>query len=147
MNEQAAVERIAAVVADLGYRSQVDEDRVLTSVGGTKTVIAWADPGSVQFSAGIRAVPAGFGLEQINEYNRRYRFASLYSNPDGSVVLQADFLLDVEDAEHVPQIEKMLSLFEACAGEMRSALYEVTEHRRREDGEGAAEDDGAGIDR
>lgn len=133
MNEQAAVERIAAAVAELGYRSQIDENRVLTSVGGTKTVIAWAEPGSVQFSAGMRAVPEGFGLEEINDYNRRYRFASLYSNPDGSIVLQADFLLDIDDAEHQDHIEKMLSLFEACAGEMRMSLFEVVERSRDED--------------
>ncbi len=126
MNEDV-ISSIAKTVLDLGYRSQIDDGRVLTSVGGTKAVIHWTDPGSLQFSAGIRAVPDGFGLEQLNDYNRRYRFGSLYMNPDGSMVLQADFLFDPDEPDQQSWIEKMLSLFEACAGQMRQALFEATE--------------------
>jgi hypothetical protein len=142
MNEQEIIPRIAAAVLELGYRSQVDDDRVLTSVGGIKAVITWSEPGSIQLSAGLRTVPEYFGLKEINEYNRRYRFASLYLNPDGSVVLQADFLFDVNASDYVEELEKMLSLFEACATEMRMALIEASEPIKSDTDEAQPESEG-----
>lgn len=127
MSDKDVVSLIAKAVLDLGYRSQPEDNRVLTSVSGTKTAINWVEPGSLQFSAGIQAIPSEFGLEQVNEYNRRYRFASVYLNPDGSMVLQSDFLFDPEHSDYADQLEKMLGLFEACSTELRQALFEVTE--------------------
>lgn len=127
MSDKDVVSLIAKVVLDLGYRSQAEDNRVLTSVSGTKTAINWVEPGSLQFSAGILAIPSSFGLEQVNEYNRQYRFASIYLNPDGSLVLQSDFLFDPEHSDHADQLEKMLGLFEACSTELRQALFAVSE--------------------
>lgn len=112
---------IADAIRTLGYRATVEDGQVLTSVSGMKTVVSWSEPGTLQFAVGIRGTPDTFGLEEVNAFNREFRFTSVYRNPDGSLVLQADFFHNA--GADPSELEKMLVLFEAGVGEFRQALF------------------------
>lgn len=125
-SETEQIGRIAQALQGLGYRAQVLDDQIVTSVGGIKAGVRWYEPGSVQFATGVSAVPDTFGLLQVNEFNSQYRFGTLYKQ-GANLFLQSNFLVDTNVDDLSEQLDSMVTIFEGLATEVRQAIGKVEE--------------------
>ena len=124
---------VQKLMQDLGYRASIEEDRIVGSASGMKLAIVLY-PGSLQIAGGISDVPPAFGLEDVNAFNGRFRFGTVYRAED-SLLLQASFLLDPASADAKDIVEKVLSIFEGLASELRSAVSAKLEDDPATDGD------------
>lgn len=122
MDDAETLRRLVEVLGDLGYRAKVEDDVVISSVGGVRMSVQLYGSNSIQLATGMRGIPETFGLEQVNEFNRKYRFGSVYQDEPGTVVLQANFLLDATEAIPEDLVETILGLVEGLVSELRSAI-------------------------
>jgi hypothetical protein len=120
----ANLTKLADAIVELGYRAKIEDDVIVSSAGGMKVSVQLYGDDSVQLASGFRGLPTGFGFEQINEYNRKYRFGSIYQQEPGTVVLQSNFLLDPDDSHFKDKMEAIFSLVEGLIVELREAIAE-----------------------
>lgn len=121
----AKLTKLADAIGELGYRAKIEDDVIVSSAGGMKVAVQLYGDDSVQLAAGFRGLPTGFGLEQINDYNRKYRFGSVYQEEPGTVVLQSNFLLNPDDSQVKDRMEAIFSLIEGLIGELREAISDI----------------------
>ncbi len=119
--------RFAEALSNIGYRAKIENDVIVTSAAGVRISLQLYDNTSIQLATGVRGVPEAFGLEQINEFNRKYRFGSTYQEGPGTIVLQANFLADSSEEVSTEFVERIVNLFEGLVGELRDAIAEITE--------------------
>lgn len=120
MSEQ--LRRLASDLQELGYRGQVAEDRVNTSITGYEVEIFLFPNRTLQFSTGFQIDDDSFGLDEVNEFNATYRFGRAFIDDDGDVILIGDFLYNDEDENRIPQLKRMLLLHEVSLGFLTEAF-------------------------
>lgn len=116
----AELDALRRSVEQLGYRAQLADGHVVSSASGMRLTISLY-PGSLQIAGGVGDVPAEFGPEQVNAFNAKYRFGTLYSS-ETSVVLQANFLFEPDEADADARLEKILSIYEGLASALRDSI-------------------------
>jgi hypothetical protein len=119
------VERIAALLQELGYRAKPDKRSILTAMSGMKVLVFVFPSQSIQMYLGISLDPdEGFDLEQANEFNQRNRFAKCYIS-NATVRFEQDFYFDASQPDAKQRLEWILASWEASIGLAQEALREA----------------------
>lgn len=115
---------IAQLLTELGYKAEVHGNLVRSSAGGSRFTVRTYNKQSIQFACAWGVTPEEFDLEQVNDFNARYRFATVYRDGD-MVILQSSFFFDHSAAEAGPRLQQLLTLFESLMTALRSEMSEA----------------------
>lgn len=129
------LQRLAADLQDLGYRGQVADDRVSSSITGYEVEIFLFPNRTLQFSTGFQIDDGSFGLAEVNAFNASYRFGRTFIDEDEDVILVSDFLYDAEDDGRISQLKRMLLLHEVSLGFLTGAFDRADEAAQSRAGE------------
>lgn len=116
---------LADYLREEGYKAKISENgQMITSgVGGMTVGVFPYENNTIQISFGVELdEDVRFGLDQANAYNRAYRYAKVYIDDDGDVVLSADYLLDLNRPTVSEDIRRIMTNFEGCVAMFRNTL-------------------------
>ena len=114
--EPVYYQRLVGMLQELGYKAKYVEDAELieAGIGGLVVLIYYFESGSIQFFCPTRIAPdAGFGLDQVNAFNRGYRFSKVYLMEDDGAAIEQDFLLDLSSDTAFSELQTIMGLCEA----------------------------------
>jgi len=130
--------KLAALVQELGYRAQIEDDSTIKTAMSGLTVVIFNWPGdSIQlYLAFSRGQQEGFGIEQANELNRLRRFIKCYISPK-AISFEQDFFFDVSKDGAKEELERILRTWEGSISSAFDALKDAQKDDRGQTGEDA----------
>src|SRR4051794_31839391 len=104
---QEELARLANLIQGLGYRAQISDVGITTSMAGLSVLVFYESKYSIQMYLGLLIDDSsGFGPEQCNEFNKSYKFVKSYLR-DNSVGFEGDFFFDVDASDAHENLEKI----------------------------------------
>lgn len=124
MTRPLSAEDIGKLLHDLGYKGDlIDEDVVRSAASGLRFLI-YSFGDSIQFRCGISLETGNRGhwLEFANDYNTDTRFAKAYLEEGDDLVIEADWWLDAEDADHVGRFRQYMDFWELALASLKERI-------------------------
>lgn len=119
--KSSGLQNVAILLREIGYRAQVDpgDDEVIRSAaGGWKIALQFTDE-----TLGVRCYLEGkdshIQLRHVNEFNASYRFAKIYLDDEGDIVLGCDFLFNAAKDDVTATLREVMTISEESIGALK----------------------------
>lgn len=117
-------DHICSLLQNLGYKAEtIEDDEVASAASGLRFYIH-SYKASVQFRCLI-IMEDGDREEFIklsNEYNSEMRFVKSYIDKDKDLAIEADWWLNIDDANHVEHFQKCMDFWEVALSTLKQHL-------------------------
>jgi hypothetical protein len=127
-SDLASCHRLASLLQELGYKAKFDAEEgfLETGMAGLRVLAYYFDQGTMQLFCGLRlSEEAGFGLHQVNDFNKKYRFSKLYMMDDESLAMEQDFLLDLSSDTALADLQRITGLWEGSLSFWKEELADA----------------------
>lgn len=120
------VKKIANILNELGYRAKIDGNSIESGISGCSVLLLIFDD-SIQIYCGFNLKKESkFGLQEANDFNKRYRFSRCYVNDEKtSVSFEQDFYFSVNQDKAKEVLEQIMDCWGIIINLAREALYSV----------------------
>jgi len=125
-SEASNVQTLATLLQEEGYRAKIEGGAVRSMTSGFSVSI-YPYRGSIQLRFGIQGQGTYFQPRHANEFNARYRFAKVYLDDDGDIILESDFLFDfaARSEEAAAKLREIMAIFDGTARFLRDKIEEA----------------------
>lgn len=117
---------------EAGYRAEISSasQSIHSATAGLKFVVAYLGSDSIQFYLSMALDESGLTIEDCNRFNRQFRFAKIYIDEDGDLMMEADAILAGSEEDRKQTFVSLLEVWDGLVGVLQIFMREVYEKRQ-----------------
>jgi Putative bacterial sensory transduction regulator len=125
-SEASDVQTLATLLQEEGYRAKIEGDVVRSMTSGFR-VSLYPYGESIQLRLGIKRQGTYLELRHVNDFNARYRFAKVYLDRDGDIILESDFPFDFAEGkeEAAAKLGEIMAIFDGSISSLKDKIDEA----------------------
>jgi len=110
------------LLGELGYRAEaLPKFEGISSKANGLSFLIGCDDMSLEFSCGIQLAGKPVDSGKINKFNSEFRFGKFYSDDDGDIIVNADFLFNSNSAqdESLKSMKQIMDVWEGLLAQLK----------------------------
>lgn len=120
--------RLAELLQEAGYKAKISEiGGVKSAVSGMNITVYPFENDTIQVISAIK-MPDGWepDYQLVNSHNLKYRYAKVFIDDEGDLVLSGDFIVDFDEPQAADRhITKAMEIFDGALSLLRDTLKAI----------------------
>jgi hypothetical protein len=132
MTEATSAALVEEWLKEAGYRAEISSvsQSIHSATAGLQFVVAYLGTDSVQFYLSIVLDESDLTIEDCNRFNRQFRFAKIYIDDDGDLMMETDAILAGSEEDRKQTFRSMLEVWDGLVGALQTFMREVYETKQ-----------------
>jgi hypothetical protein len=132
MTDSTSAAQVEEWLKEAGYRAEMSSasPAIHSATAGLKFVVAYLGTDSVQFYLTMDLAGSNFTIEDCNRFNKQFRFAKVYVDDDGDLMMEADAILAGSEEDRKQSFRGILEVWDGLVGALQTFMREAYETRQ-----------------